>query len=145
MVSNEEINRKLKVKSRKSSNEGDVLFCDKCNGYYKLQKGESPEDFSDNCECGGNLKFSQSVPTVPETSDEPKEKRNWEDVYQERIEERRQERIERNKNYRTRDKLTWQQLRGPITGLVIAIVLFSLFGILGLLFGLVFLWLLRDF
>jgi Family of unknown function (DUF5518) len=33
------------------------LVCDKCEGSYKLQSDESPEDFSDQCECGGNLKY----------------------------------------------------------------------------------------
>lgn len=31
------------------------LVCDKCKRYYKLQLGESPYDFTDKCECGGNL------------------------------------------------------------------------------------------
>ncbi len=29
------------------------LVCDSCEGYYKLQKGENPDDFMDECECGG--------------------------------------------------------------------------------------------
>ena len=33
------------------------LVCDKCGGYYKLQPEESPENFGDQCECGGNLKY----------------------------------------------------------------------------------------
>lgn len=36
------------------------LVCDKCEGYYELQPDESPEDFIDICECGGNLKYSNS-------------------------------------------------------------------------------------
>jgi hypothetical protein len=145
MVSNDEINRKLNAKSRKTSKDfWGFLSCDACDGYYQLQKGESPEDFSDKCECGGNLKFSQSVPTFPETVDESNKKRKWDDVYQERIEERRQERVKRNKQYKYKDKNTFEQLRGPVTGLIIAIVLFSLFGIFGLLLGLVMVWLLRD-
>lgn len=31
------------------------LVCQKCNGYYKLQPGESPDNF-DLCQCGGTLK-----------------------------------------------------------------------------------------
>lgn len=31
------------------------LYCDKCDGYYILNSGESPDDFSDKCECGGYL------------------------------------------------------------------------------------------
>ena len=37
------------------------LVCDKCNEYYKLQPGESPEDFTDKCECGGSLKYFKDV------------------------------------------------------------------------------------
>jgi len=37
------------------------LVCEKCGGYYQLQTGESSEDFSDKCECGGNLKFVQDL------------------------------------------------------------------------------------
>lgn len=32
------------------------LVCKKCGGYYELEEGESPEDFS-NCECGGDLEY----------------------------------------------------------------------------------------
>ncbi len=32
----------------------EYLECDNCKGYYELQNGESPEDFSE-CECGGRL------------------------------------------------------------------------------------------
>lgn len=32
------------------------LICEKCRGYYKLQKGESLSDF-DCCQCGGKLKY----------------------------------------------------------------------------------------
>lgn len=34
----------------------DYLECEKCKGYYELQKGESPEDF-ESCECGGQLRI----------------------------------------------------------------------------------------
>jgi hypothetical protein len=33
------------------------LVCNKCNRYYELQVDESPEDFSDQCECGGKLQY----------------------------------------------------------------------------------------
>ncbi len=39
------------------------LYCEKCGGYYKLQEGEAPEDF-DNCQCGGNLKYADSINEV---------------------------------------------------------------------------------
>lgn len=41
------------------------LVCDKCNGYYELQDGESPEDFNLECECGGNLKYTENIETEP--------------------------------------------------------------------------------
>lgn len=37
------------------------LICDKCGGYYELQPGEKPEDFSDECECGGKLVYSENL------------------------------------------------------------------------------------
>jgi len=37
------------------------LVCDRCGGYYELQPGESPEDFSDKCECGGHLSYVQDL------------------------------------------------------------------------------------
>ena len=52
-------------KSRSILDENDVdegyLVCDKCNEYYKLQPGESPEDFTDQCECGGKLKYYKHI------------------------------------------------------------------------------------
>jgi hypothetical protein len=37
------------------------LICDKCGGYYELQEVESPEDFSDTCECGGKLRHQENI------------------------------------------------------------------------------------
>lgn len=37
------------------------LVCDKCFEYYKLQPGESPDDFTDKCECSGKLKYFSSI------------------------------------------------------------------------------------
>lgn len=42
------------------------LICDKCNEYYKLQLGESPNDFIDKCECGGNLIFVENLNEIEE-------------------------------------------------------------------------------
>ncbi len=39
------------------------LYCEKCGGYYKLQEGESPEDF-DTCQCGGNLIYADNINQV---------------------------------------------------------------------------------
>lgn len=44
---------KSRIKPKKR--EQNFLVCDKCGGYYELQNGESPEDFSDECDCGGHL------------------------------------------------------------------------------------------
>ncbi len=32
------------------------LVCNKCGGYYELQEGENPAEFTDQFECGGSLK-----------------------------------------------------------------------------------------
>lgn len=37
------------------------LICDKCSGYYQLQPDESADDFSDTCECGGELKYKENL------------------------------------------------------------------------------------
>jgi|GEM_PF-2248687 hypothetical protein len=36
------------------------LVCESCGGYYKLKKGESPDDFS-KCQCGGELRYVKSL------------------------------------------------------------------------------------
>lgn len=46
------------IKKNKSSG---YLVCQKCNSYYKLQPGESPEDFVYECECGGALKYYDDI------------------------------------------------------------------------------------
>ncbi|MDP3486141.1 MAG: hypothetical protein Q8S06_11630 [Methanobacteriaceae archaeon] len=46
-------------KLKKSENKG-FLICENCHGYYKLQKDESPDEFNE-CECGGELKFSKTI------------------------------------------------------------------------------------
>lgn len=75
MVSNEEIKRKLEDKrngkdideSYTLKDEPGYLICKECNGYYKLQKGESPDSF-DKCSCGGELIYTESL---DEFFDEP--------------------------------------------------------------------------
>ena len=37
------------------------LVCDKCGRYYELQPGESLDDFTDKCECGGHLRYVQDL------------------------------------------------------------------------------------
>jgi hypothetical protein len=36
------------------------LICERCKGYYELQKGESEDDFLE-CECGGKLFFTEEL------------------------------------------------------------------------------------
>ncbi len=35
------------------------LICKKCDGYYELKDGESPEEF-DKCQCGGELRYVET-------------------------------------------------------------------------------------
>jgi hypothetical protein len=37
------------------------LVCDTCKCYYELQTGELPTDFSDKCDCGGKLKYLETL------------------------------------------------------------------------------------
>jgi len=47
--------------SRKfSDNSTGYLVCSECNGYYKLQGNESPDDF-EKCECGSSLTYYESM------------------------------------------------------------------------------------
>lgn len=47
------------------------LICDRCGGYYELQYGESPKDFSDECDCGGKLIYSESLGSAYEDFSDP--------------------------------------------------------------------------
>ncbi|HII84218.1 MAG TPA: hypothetical protein HA271_05150 [Methanobacterium subterraneum] len=38
-------------------NHGAYLVCKKCGTYYQIPEGESADDYSDECECGGKLKY----------------------------------------------------------------------------------------
>ncbi|MBU4534240.1 MAG: hypothetical protein KKF16_00045 [Euryarchaeota archaeon] len=53
------VDKLWKEKSEKENN--GYLVCEKCNSYYKLQPGESPDDFTGNCECGGKLKYYDDI------------------------------------------------------------------------------------
>ena len=39
------------------------LICDRCNGYYELQEGESEDDFQE-CACGGNLFYIDHIENI---------------------------------------------------------------------------------
>jgi len=40
---------------------GGYLVCEECSGYYELQPGELPKDFINKCECGGKLKYLETL------------------------------------------------------------------------------------
>ncbi|CDG65030.1 MAG: hypothetical protein PWQ15_1192 [Methanobacterium sp.] len=42
------------------------LICESCGGYYQLKEGERVEDFSDECECGGKLFYTENLPETEE-------------------------------------------------------------------------------
>jgi hypothetical protein len=55
---------------RNVKNDG-YLVCNKCNGYYQLQPGESPEDFEE-CQCGGKLKYYEDIDWLLEKKEDSK-------------------------------------------------------------------------
>jgi hypothetical protein len=36
------------------------LVCNKCKSYYELKEGEFPEDYDNECDCGGKLEYKKS-------------------------------------------------------------------------------------
>lgn len=40
------------------------LVCDSCGGNYELQPGEKPEDFTDECECGGKIRYVENLEKI---------------------------------------------------------------------------------
>ncbi|HMK53346.1 MAG TPA: hypothetical protein VK444_01045 [Methanobacteriaceae archaeon] len=40
------------------------LVCEKCKSYYELKEGESPDDFIDECNCGGKLRYAENIDIV---------------------------------------------------------------------------------
>jgi len=56
---------------QKNTKQG-YLVCNKCNGYYKLQPGESPDDFPDTCDCGGELKYYEDIDWLLEKKEDSK-------------------------------------------------------------------------
>ena len=52
------------------------LVCQECKGYYKLQDGESPKDFTDKCACGGKLRYAVSIDVVGENTTFQSKQRN---------------------------------------------------------------------
>jgi len=60
-VSNKNINEKLKKRRENEFTSPGYLVCDTCDGFYQLQPGEAPDDFTDDCECGGKLKHQKTI------------------------------------------------------------------------------------
>ncbi len=56
----EYLHSRFKVLKLSGSKDEGYLICESCSGYYKLEKGESLEDF-ESCECGGKLNFSKTL------------------------------------------------------------------------------------
>ena len=46
------------------------IVCDDCGGYYKLEPGESLEDFAE-CQCGGHLRYAQSFEEIIKSRNAP--------------------------------------------------------------------------
>lgn len=46
------------------------IVCDNCKGYYRLESGESLEDFAE-CQCGGRLRYAQSFGEIIENRNSP--------------------------------------------------------------------------
>lgn len=40
------------------------LVCSECKSYYKLQSNESSKNFTDNCDCGGKLRYIENLDIV---------------------------------------------------------------------------------
>jgi len=53
-ISWEEVNQILEDEKEKDQKPG-YLVCNICGDYYELKPGESPDDFIDECSCGGTL------------------------------------------------------------------------------------------
>jgi hypothetical protein len=124
--------------------EEEFLVCKKCRSYYELQPGESPDDFVDKCECGGNIYTSTSKPneyTIIE--DDPLDVK-WDKKWKSRLEERKQERIRKanankSKGIRSPAGIPWSL----IITLFITVITIWIFGTFGLVFLLLY-FLLKD-
>lgn len=45
------------------------LICDECKGYYELLPGEKPEDFTNICHCGSELRYTEFIDFSGEDKD----------------------------------------------------------------------------
>lgn len=69
MVSNNEIKQILSERRQGIFRNG-YLVCDTCQGVYELKDGEKPDDFSEECECGGHLSYTRTLELGEEDPDE---------------------------------------------------------------------------
>jgi hypothetical protein len=53
------------------------LVCDNCGGYYELQPGETPEDFTDECECGGKTKYFETLEGIGKDIEQTDKNNNY--------------------------------------------------------------------
>jgi hypothetical protein len=82
MVSSDEISSRLEVKragqdlyspkSRAADTGEGLLVCEQCGSYYELQKGESPQDFSLECGCGGKLIYNDYLDLIEKETPQSK-------------------------------------------------------------------------
>jgi signal transduction histidine kinase len=84
------------------------LVCNNCNGYYKLQKGESSADF-ESCPCGGDLKYIKDLtPLKNEKTDKIEDKfKKQNDELLRTKKEPGNERFKQDKGYFWRRVGTW--------------------------------------
>ena len=85
MVSSDEIRSRL-VAKREGLDSEDLkdesklkkgyLICEQCGNYYELQMGESPGDFSLECDCGGRLTYKEFLDLNYEASKSNSSSRN---------------------------------------------------------------------
>ena len=50
----------IKRRSQKTIKDNGYLVCNKCGSYYKLNQGEYPEDYDNECDCGGKVEYKKS-------------------------------------------------------------------------------------
>ena len=50
----------IKKGSIKTTDGNGYLVCNKCESYYELNEGEFPEDYDNECDCGGKIEYKKS-------------------------------------------------------------------------------------
>lgn len=114
-------------------------------GYYRLQPEESPKEFEDKCKCGRTLHISNPVLDHETYLDNLDTKNKWNKIWKSRLDERQKERIEKSKSYknkriRSASSIPWK----IVASIIITLIIYSLFGLIGLLIGAALILILRD-